>query len=88
MKQSHELLRRLGDVEGALDHLLGDEVLVEGLPLAADNQHPTLGLEVVSGRCQGREVGGDCRVSRLLKRESLCERRLMYRLSLCYLREE
>ena len=54
MEQSHKLLGGLGDVEGALDDLLGDEVLVERLPLAPDNQHPTLGLKMVCRRRQRR----------------------------------
>ena len=46
------MLRGLCNVEGALDDLLRDKVLVERLPLAPEDQQATLGLEV-SGR--GRE---------------------------------
>ena len=60
------MLRGLCNVEGALDDLLRDKVLVERLPLAPEDQQATLGLEV-SGRGRERgEVGRDGRVSGLL----------------------
>ena len=67
------MLRGLCNVEGALDDLLRDKVLVERLPLAPQDQQATLGLEV-SGRGRERgEVGRDGRVSGLLG-ESVSQR--------------
>ena len=60
------MLGGFSDVEGALYDLLGDEVLVERLPLAPEDQQPTLRLEVSGRGRQSGEVGGDGRVSRLL----------------------
>ena len=53
MKESHQLLGGLGYVEGALDDLLGHEVLVERLPLAPEDQHAALSLEMSGSRGQG-----------------------------------
>ena len=61
------MLRGLCNVEGALDDLLRDKVLVERLPLAPEDQQPALRLKVGRGGRQGREVGGDGGVSWLLK---------------------
>jgi hypothetical protein len=38
LEQRHQLLGRLGDVEGALDHLLCHEVLVERLLLRPEGE--------------------------------------------------
>ena len=67
LKQSHKLLRGLGNVEGALDDLLSDEVLVKRLPLTPDYQHPTLGLKMICRRRQRRQVCRDSGVARFLK---------------------
>ena len=61
------MLGGFGDVEGALYDLLGHEVLVERLPLAPEDQQPTLRLEMSGRGREGGEVGGDGGVSWLLK---------------------
>ena len=53
------MLGGFSDVEGALYDLLGDKVLVERLPLAPEDQQPTLRLEVSGRGRQSGEVGGD-----------------------------
>ena len=61
------MLGRLCNIEGALDDLLRDKVLVERLPLAPQDQQAALRLEVRGCSREGREVGGDGRVSGLLR---------------------
>ena len=60
------MLGGLCNIKGALYDLLGDEVLVERLPLAPQDQQATLRLEVCGCGRQRGEVGRDGRVSGLL----------------------
>ena len=61
------MLGGLCNIEGALYDLLSDKVLVERLPLAPQDQEATLGLEVRRRGRERGEVGGDGRVSGLLR---------------------
>ena len=63
------MLGCLRNIEGALYDLLRDKVLVERLPLAPQDQQATLGLEVRGCGRERRQVGGDGRVSGLLRKE-------------------
>ena len=76
LEQSHQLLGRLCNIEGALYDLLRDKVLVERLPLAPQDQEAALRLEVGGGGRQRGEVGGDGRVPGLLGEESVSQRNI------------